>query len=845
MMFVLRMAGRETRASIRRLLFFFVCIAVGVAAIVALRSVIQSVRGVFGTEAKSLLAADVLISTSRDWSDDARATIDRRLAEAGGSERTETVETPTMVRPADTSKQVAKMTELRAVQAGFPLYGSVDLQGGQPYSPALLANHGVLVRPELLTAIDVAVGDQIVIGRTPFTIRGVIVREPGRGVGDFSLGPRVLIAADDLASTGLLGFGSRARRAILVKIPEERIGPLVKALREDFKDEFINTRSFRSTEDQVGRDFDRAENYLSLVGLIIVILGGIAVSSVTRVFILQKIRSIAVLKCLGARSGQIISVYILQVMTLGLAGSLLGVAIASGVLAAIPLMLQASTSLLAQAHYGVSWSAAIQGVAIGVLVSLLFSVVPLLQGRVIKTTLLLRDETVRRARDWTGIAVIVVVSLALVALTAWQAASLKVGVVVCTGFAALAVILHLAGRALVALIAPLANSRSFPLRHAVLHLSRPGNQTRVILLAVGLGAFFIVGVRSLQASLLGEFSVQVAADAPDMFLLDVQKGQADGVKAFLDDPAHGAGDFQLIPVLRARVVGVSGRETTLEGADQVRQRGSSIGREFTITYRDHLEANERVIEGAFWHSPSSDAEVSVEKVIAERARLHVGDTMRFDVLGRIVAARVTSIRDVEWRESRNGGFVFVFRPGVLDQAPQTFVSPLKGPEGPAARARFQHDLVERFPNVSIIDFHEVLETIRDVMSKVTLAITVVGGLVLFSGGLILIGAVAMTKFQRVYEAAVFKTLGANTRTIARMLLFEYGVLGSLAGLIGSLGAIVLTWAVSRYALEIPWRVFAGEHIGGVLLTALLVAIIGVVSSLDVLRNKPLATLRAE
>ena len=846
MRFVLRMAVRETRASLRRLFFFFICIAVGVAAIVALRSVIQSVRGVFGTEAKSLIAADVLLATNRDWTADARATIDRRLAEAGGTERTELVETPTMVRPADRSKPVAKMAELRAVQPRFPLYGSVDLQGTQTYSPALLADHGALVRPELLTAINVAVGDEILIGQATFTIRGLIVREPGRGMGEFSLGPRVIIAYDDLGSTGLLAFGSRARRAMLVKVADERvIESLVKSLREDLKDDFINTRSFRSTEDQVGRDFDRAENYLSLVGLIIVILGGIAVSSVTRVFILQKIRSIAVLKCLGARSGQIISVYILQVMSLGLAGSLLGVALARAAIASIPLMLGASTSLLAQAHYGVSWSAAIQGIAIGVLVSLLFSVVPLLQVRFIKPSLLLRDETVRRARDWTGIGVIAVVSLALVALTAWQAASLKVGIVVCVGFAGLAVILHLAGRALVALVAPLANSRSFPLRHAVLHLSRPGNQTRVILLAVGLGAFFIVGVRSLQASLLSEFSLQVAADAPDMFLLDIQKGEADGVRAFLGDPAHGAGEYQLIPVLRARVVGVAGKEVSLDGADEVRQKGVSIGREFTITYRDRLESNERVIEGAFWSGSSPEAEVSVEKLIAERARLHVGDTMRFDILGRTISARVTSIRDVEWRESRNGGFVFVFRPGVLDQAPQTFVAPLKGPDGVAARARFQRDLVERFSNVSVIDFHEVLETVRDVMSKVTLAITVVGGLVLFSGGLILIGAVAMTKFQRVYEAAVFKTLGANTRTIARMLLFEYGVLGSLAGLIGSLGAIVLTWGVSRYALEIPWRVFAGEHIAGVLLTASLVAIIGVVSSLDVLRNKPLATLRAE
>src|SRR6185295_11615906 len=340
--FVLRMAVRETRASWRRLLFFFICIAIGVAAIVALRSVIHSVRGVFGTEAKSLLAADVLIATSRDWPAEARETIDRRLSEAGSTARTETVETPTMVRPADRSKVVAKMAELRAVQSGFPLYGAFVMQGGQPYSHALLQQHGALVRPELLTALGVQVGDQITIGQAAFTIRGVILREAGRRIGGFSLGPRVLIDYDDLPSTRLLGFGSRADRRLHVKVPDDRIEALVRTLREDLKDDFINTRSYRSTDDQVGRDFDRAENYLSLVGLVIVILGGIAVSSVTRVFILQKIRSIAVLKYVGARSGQIIAVYILQVMTLGLAGSLLGVAIARGVIAAIPLALGAS-----------------------------------------------------------------------------------------------------------------------------------------------------------------------------------------------------------------------------------------------------------------------------------------------------------------------------------------------------------------------------------------------------------------------------------------------------------------------------------------------------------------------
>ena len=847
MRFVLRMAGRETRSSWRRLLFFFICIAVGVAAIVALRSVIQNVRAVFGREAKSLIAADVLISSNREWTPKAREIIDRRLAEAEATVRTETIETATMVRPADPSKSVARMVELKAVQAAFPIYGSVDLERGQPYSHALLAGHGALVRPELLTTLGLNVGDQIVIGQATFTIRGVIVKEPGRGAGQFNLGPRVIVDYDDLASTELLGFGSRASRVLLVRVPDDgRIEALVRNLRQELRAEFANARSYRSTDDQIGRNFDRAENYLSLVGLVIVILGGIAVSSVTRVFILQKIRSIAVLKCVGARTGQIIAIYLLQVVMLGLAGSLLGTLIARVALASIPLALgPSSTSLLADAQYGVTRSAAVQGITIGVLVSLLFSIVPLLHVRFVRPSLLLRDEAGPRGpRDWTRIAAVAIVSLALVAVAAWQASSVQVGVVLCVGFAALALVLHFAGQALVALIAPLANSRSFPLRHAVLHLSRPGNQTRVILLAVGLGAFFIVGIRSLQASLLTEFSVETAGGGPDMFLLDIQRDQVDGVTQFLNAPENGAGQARLIPVLRARVTAVTGRNVTLENVEEVRRRGS-LGREYTITYRDHLEANERVVEGRWWNGSSPDAEVSIERSLQERFDLNVGDTVRFDILGRVVTAKVASVRSVEWRDSRNGGFMFVFRPGVLDQAPQTYVAPLKGPDGPQARARFQHDVVTRFPNVSVIDVLDILVTIRDVMSKVTLAISAVGGLVLFSGALILVGAVAMTKFQRVYEAAVFKTLGANTATIAKMLLLEYGVLGTLAGVIGSLGAVALTWGVSRFALEIPWRLFAGEHVGGVALTALLVAVIGVLSSLDVLRQKPLATLRAE
>jgi putative ABC transport system permease protein len=348
----------------------------------------------------------------------------------------------------------------------------------------------------------------------------------------------------------------------------------------------------------------------------------------------------------------------------------------------------------------------------------------------------------------------------------------------------------------------------------------------------------------MQASLLEELALSAREGGPDMFLMDVQRDQADGMRAFLSDSASGTGEFRLIPVLRARITGVAGREVNLDNFEDVRERGS-LAREYTITYRDRLEPNEKVVAGEFWDGPSSEPEVSMEERIRERFQIEIGDSIRFDILGRIVNARVTSIREVDWRDARSGGFMFVFRPGVLESAPQMMIAPLKGPEGAEARARFQHELVQRFPNVSVIDLREMLQAVRDVMSKVTLAISVVGGLVLFSGALILIGAVAMTKFQRVYEAAVFKTLGANTKMIGKMLLLEYGVLGLLAGTVGSLGAVALTWGISRYAIEIPWRVYASEHVLGVAVTGVLVAAIGVLASLDVLRHKPLATLRAE
>ena len=358
----------------------------------------------------------------------------------------------------------------------------------------------------------------------------------------------------------------------------------------------------------------------------------------------------------------------------------------------------------------------------------------------------------------------------------------------------------------------------------------------------------MLAVRALQENLIAEAVIDVREGAADMFVIDIQADQAQGVRDLLQ-ASHGAdAPAKLVPTLRARVIAVRGREVNLEGFSDVRGRGS-LAREYTVTYRTGLEDNEQITSGSIWAAtplpPDAMQEVSIEQSIHERFKINVGDTMRFDVVGRPIEARVTSVRRVRWEDSRSGGFMFVFRPGVLAQAPHTFVGFVRGPADAQARARLQYDLVSRYPNVTAIDARDVIARIRAVVDNVVLAISIVGGVALASGVLILIGAVAMTRFQRVYEAAILRTLGASTRLLATMVALEYSALGVLAGVIGALGALALSWAVTKYLLDIAWRPAPLLLSMGVVLTALLVAVVGVAASIDVLRKKPLGALRAE
>ena len=849
-MFMLRMAWRETRASVLRLLFFFLCVSLGVAAIVALRSVMQHVRTTLTGEARTFIGADVVLSSSRGWAPEARARIDRLLDDPRVERVADAIETQTMVAaPPGQGTGVVRLVELFGLGDGFPFYGTLELADGRPYEHALVAGHGALVPPELLIELGVAVGDTLRLAGESFTIRGVVARDRLQRGGGFSFGPRVYVDVVDLRATSLLGVGSRATYRIAVRTAPDAVAAVDRKLDRLLPREVASVRNWRNLEDRLGRNLTIAENYLSLVGFAIVVLGGIGVWSVTRVVVQQKLRSVAILKCLGATSRQVLATYVLQVLWLAAGGSLLGVALAAAAIAAMPASL---LEPLGVTSAGLTASAAAQGVAVGLLVSLLFALVPLLEVRRVKPLLLLRADTAHTARRrdrlsllaWAGI----VAALVLVAI--WQADSLEAGLYVTLGLAAVMLLLVAGGHLLVRLTAPLASSRRFAIRHAVIGLARPGNQTRVILLAVGLGCFFVLGVRAVEGNLLAEFNAQLGGDQPDLVLIDIQPDQADGVREVV--APYAAGPPRLLPLLRARVVAVFGRRVRLADADAVREHGR-LTRLYGMTHRLALEDNERVIGGRFWDGPAGpgeleagiDTEVSIEREVQAEAGVDVGDALRFDIAGVTLTARVTSIRDVAWDEARNGGFVFVLRPApAVRAAPQSYVGFLDMDEA-APPGALQRDLVLAYPNVSVIDLREVLATVREMIEDVTLGITVVGAVTLFGGVLILVGAVAMTKFQRLYEAAIYRTLGAGTRLLAAMVAVEYGMLGLLAGLLGAAGALVLSWVLATGLFEIAWRPAPALLGAGVAIAAAAVCTVGLLASADVLLKKPLGTLRRE
>jgi putative ABC transport system permease protein len=888
MQFIFNLIFREIRSSWKRLLFFFLCIAIGVGSVVALRSLIGNLSRAVAGDARSLLTADLEINSTSPFNPNEISAIEEAIKRNPIVEaRTEAITTSTMARQGEN----VQFVELKGIDEGFPLVGTFEMSDGKPFDGKLLENQGAVVEPALLEKLNVKIGDNILIGQADFQIRGTFDSEPGGGAG-FRAGPRVFIEKKGFDISGLTRFGSRSRRRIYLRTNADPTA-LVADLRQSLKGTILTVNSYKEAEENIGDQFERTENYLSLTGLLILVLGGIGVWNVARVFVEQKRKTVAILKCLGAKDYQILTIYLSQILTLGLVGSLFGVVLSQ--LALWFVEYRFAAALPENMSYLISNQSAFQGVILGVLISLIFSLLPLLQIRNIQPNLLLRDsnnESLRKLDLTKWIFGFLSLS-GLLGLAVWQAGSIKIGTAFLVGLGLTSFILYISAVFLTKTLKGFKNIASFSVSQAINSLYRPGNQTRVILLAIGLGAFVVLAVNSLQTNLIRNFDVANNKSIPSLFLFDIQRSQVEKIKEITKNVT--GEDANLIPTVRMRISEIDGQPVNFE-QKEMRQNQGQLGREFLVTYRNNLDSNEQIIEGKFWNDaklPSNvnnllnndnqllnndnkllsnqqnlqsnhsnlsnppdnsqinsqkDKEIEPEVSIAEDMKglmnLEVGSYITFDVLGRRITAKVTSIRKFDTKNTRTA-FMFVFRPGFLEKAPQTFILPIIKKLEPKEKGKFQKDILDEFPSVQIFDVADVVKTISRLVDNFVLAISFVGSFVILTGILILIGSIALTKSQRIYENAILKTLGAKRNSLLTILFTEYAVLGLLAGIIGAFFATLLSFAVTKYIFKIDWQFDLSTTIIGILLTILLVTIVGTLASFSVIFKKPLATLRSQ
>lgn len=835
--FVLRMAWRESRAAWRHVVVFGACIAVGVAALVGVGSFAASLDRTLAREAKALLGGDLELRAARPLPPEAGGALDRWRDR--GAAVTHVRELVGMAR--DPGRGGTLLVELKAVEDGYPFYGRLETEPARPL-PELLGAEGALVQEPLLGRLGLRVGDALEIGVGRFTITGILRKEPDRAAG-FSLGPRVLIGAGALERTGLVQFGSRVRYRTLIRLPEALPARVVRAaLVRELPDPAIRVTSFDEAQPGLRRFFDQLTTYLGLVGLVSLLVGGIGVAASVRSFLDRKRFTIAILKCLGADSRPLTATYLVQALALGGLGSLAGAALGLAVRALLVPLLAGFLPFELETRIE-PWALG-RGLAMGLGATLLCVVWPIMRIRAVPPALILRqpvDPTPARApRPWLAA---LPIAAGLAALAFWQAGSPKVaGIFLAASVVALALLAGLA-RAVMALARRLPRLPSLAWRHGLASLHRPGGQTAGIVVSLGVGVMLVVTVALLERSLGANIDLERRREAPSFFFVDIQPDQAEAFARIVTRANDGGGAPVLTPVVRSRLAAVNGRPIGRERTEG-REDAWRFTREYVLTFAAEPPAANVLTRGRWWTAAEAAARprISVEDEAARAFGVDVGGTLTFDVQGVPVEAEVMSLRRVDWH-SLSTNFFVIFSPGALDGAPLTYVATAR--VGQAAETAVQDAVVRAFPNVTAVPVRDVLERVGRVMDQVAVAVRVVAAFVIGAGLVVMASALATTRYQRLYESALLRTLGATRLLVARAFAVEYACLGAAAGVGGSALAALLAWIVLRFVLDVPWTFAPAPLALGVVLPVLLALAVGFLGTFRLLGQRPLPLLRRE
>jgi len=794
----LRIARRELRGGVKGFRIFLACLALGVAAIATVQSVARGIQDGLREDGRIILGGDVAVRTLFE---PGGPELEAWLAERGRTELS--AELRAVARTGDDTSSV--LVELKAAGDAYPLYGRVELDGGQDLADALAVRDGrpgIVVDPVVADRLALAPGDAVRLGDAEFAFRGVIRREPDRASGSgFALAPRAMIALSALDATRLIQPGSIVNWVHRVALPDGASAAAAMAdLRRDFPANGWRVRDHRNAAPQVGEFVGRLALFLTLVGLTSLLVGGVGVGNAVRAYVDSRVRTIAILKCVGAEGAVVFRTYLALVMALSLGGIAIG--LAAGAL--LPLL---ASELLADllpipTRIGIYPDALVFAAAFGVLVALAFSLWPLGRSREVPAVALFRDA-VQPASGRPRTRYVVATAAAGLALAALAVATAEARVFAAS-FVAGSIAVLLAFRGAAWLVekgaARVGRPRDPGLRLALANLHRPGNPTGAVVLSLGLGLTVLVAVALIEGNFSRTVTQSIPDRAPAFFFLDIQRDQLDGVReAALSVP--GAEGFESVPSLRGRIVAVNGMDPEAALVDP--SEAWIIRGDRGLTYASTLPEGSEVIAGEFWPPDYRGPPLlSVADDVQEAFGIGPGATITLNVLGRNIEATVANVREVRW-QSLAINFAIVVSPGLLDSAPHTWLATVEAPQ--AAEDEIQRAVATGFPNVTVIRVRDALDAVEQVLSDIASAVRMIAAVTLFAGTLVLAGAVAAGHRRRVWDAVVLKVLGATRRDVLRAFLLEYGLLGlvtaAIAGAVGTLTA----WAVLVFVMGQDWQ----------------------------------------